>query len=91
MALQYLLVIYLIIIRFFSPILLVVFLALTTVPAVWKVYRAPKPAERPEWFREDTWPLYYVAMGFLHNRQFGIWYLLGMIVDVGLRTFKIIG
>jgi 1,4-dihydroxy-2-naphthoate polyprenyltransferase len=91
MALQYLLVIYLIIIRFFSPILLVVFLALTTVPAVWKVFKDPKPVERPEWFREDTWPLYYVAMGFLHNRQFGIWYLLGMIVDVVLRTFKVFG
>lgn len=91
MAMQYFLVIYLIIIRFFSPIFLVVFLALTTVPVVWKVYKNSKPAERPDWFRADTWPLYYVAMGFLHNRQFGIWYLLGLIVDVGLRAFKIIG
>lgn len=90
MAMQYVLVVYLIVIRFFSLNLLVVFLALTTVPLVWKVYKAPKPAERPDWFREDTWPLYYVALGFLHNRQFGIWYLLGMIVDAALRAFKII-
>ena len=91
MAMQYILVIYLIIIRYFSPILLVVFLAATTIPVVWKVYKSPKPVERPGWFREDTWPLYFVALGFLHNRQFGIWYLVGMIVDVGLRTFHLIG
>jgi 1,4-dihydroxy-2-naphthoate octaprenyltransferase len=91
MALQYLLVVYLIIIRYFSPIMLVVFLATTTVPMVWKVYKDKKPLERPAWFREDTWPLYYVALGFLHNRQFGIWFLVGLIVDVGLRTFHLIG
>ncbi len=91
MALQYLLVVYLIINRYFLPIMLVVFLAATTVPMVWKVYKDKKPSERPAWFREDTWPLYYVALGFLHNRQFGIWFLLGLIVDVGLRTFQLFG
>jgi 1,4-dihydroxy-2-naphthoate polyprenyltransferase len=90
MTLQYLLVVYLVITRFFSPVLLLVFLAITTVPLVWKVYKAPKPKERPDWFPENTWPLYFVAMGFLHNRQFGIWYLLGMIVDVAIRALGFI-
>ena len=87
MALQYLLVVYMVVSRMFSPILILVFMAIDTIPMVWRVYKAPKPAERPEWFREDTWPLYFVALGFLHNRQFGLWYMLALILDVVLRAF----
>lgn len=90
MVTQYLLVGYLILTGFFSPILLIVFLAVTSIPAVWKVYRAPKPAVCPTGYREDVWPLYYVALSFLHNRQFGMWYLLGMVVDTAVRTAGII-
>ncbi len=90
MGLQYLLVVYLIAIGYFSPVLLVVFIALTAVPLVWAVYRAPKPEERPAGFDANTWPLYYVALAFLHNRRFGLWYLLGIIVDAGLRAFHVI-
>jgi 1,4-dihydroxy-2-naphthoate polyprenyltransferase len=90
MAVQYLMVIYLVITRFFSPVLLVVLIALTAVPAVYKMYRQPKPAERPADYREDIWPLWFVAMAFEHNRRFGLWYLAGLVLDVALKLiFKI--
>jgi hypothetical protein len=31
-----------------------------------------------------------VALAFLHNRRFGLWYLLGLILDVVLRAVHII-
>lgn len=86
MVLQYLLVGYLIVSGFFSPVLLVVLLAAFSFPTVWKVYKAPKPAECPPEYSKDVWPLYYVALSFVHNRQFGMWYLLGMIADTVLKV-----
>jgi 1,4-dihydroxy-2-naphthoate octaprenyltransferase len=90
MAAQYVLVIYLIATRFFSPALLLVLLALTVVPQVWAIYRAPKPKDMPVGYSAEIWPLYYVALSFLHNRQFGIYYMLGLIIDVLLRLFKVV-
>jgi 1,4-dihydroxy-2-naphthoate octaprenyltransferase len=90
MGLQYLLVIYLIAVGFFSPVLLVVLIALTAVPAVWAVYKAPKPEQRPAGYDANTWPLYFVALSFLHNRRFGLWYLAGIILDVALRVAHVI-
>ena len=43
MALQYLLTIYLVVTGFFSPVMLVVMLALSLFPLVWEMYRRPKP------------------------------------------------
>ncbi len=90
MALQYVAVIYLVITRFFSPILLVVLIALTAVPQVWAVFRKQKPDDRPADYPADVWPLWFVALAFLHNRRFGLWYLLGLILDVVLRAVHII-
>jgi len=85
---QYLLVLYLVIIGFFTPVLLVVFLAL---PVFFKVflamYRHPKPSERPEEYPADAWPLWFVATAFAHNRRFGLLFLLGLLADALLRIF----
>jgi 1,4-dihydroxy-2-naphthoate octaprenyltransferase len=86
MALQYLLTIYLVAIGYFTPALLLVLLALTSVPLVWGVYRQPKPAERPEQYPADSWPLWFVAFAFLHNRRFGLLFLAGLLVDLLLRS-----
>jgi 1,4-dihydroxy-2-naphthoate octaprenyltransferase len=90
MALQYVAVVYLVLTRFFSPVLLVVLIALTAVPQVWAVYRKQKPDDRPADYPVDVWPLWFVALAFLHNRRFGLWYLLGLILDVVLRAVHII-
>ncbi len=90
MALQYLSVIYLVAIRFFSPVLLVVVIALTLFPTVWRMYRAPKPETRPDEYPAEAWPLWFVAMAFQHNRRFGLWYLFGLILDAVLHVTGLI-
>jgi 1,4-dihydroxy-2-naphthoate octaprenyltransferase len=89
-ALQYISVIYLVIIRFYSPVMLVVLISLTLVPQVWKMYRHPKPKTRPAEYPADAWPLWFVAMAFQHNRRFGLWYLLGLIVETVLLSVGIL-
>lgn len=85
-TMQYVSVIYLILIGFFTPVLLVVLLALNTFFKIFlPMYRRPKPEEKPEDYPADAWPLWFVASSFYHNRQFGLLYLLGLIVDSILR------
>jgi len=86
MALQYVFTIYLVITGYFSPILLVVLLALTAFPQVVPMYLNPKPKEMPKEYMMDIWPLWFVAAAFFHNKRFGLWYLLGMLVDAILRV-----
>jgi 1,4-dihydroxy-2-naphthoate octaprenyltransferase len=78
---QYLLTLYLVISGFFTPAVLVVFLALPVFRQIWPILSSPKPEEKPEGF-PDVWPNYYVAAAFQHNRRFGIWFMLGLIADV---------
>ncbi len=89
-ALQYLSVIYLVAIRFFSPVMLVVLISLTLVPRVWAMYSRPKPETRPESYPADAWPLWFVAMAFEHNRRFGLWFLFGLIVETALHAFGVL-
>jgi len=86
MALQYVLVVYLIVAGFFTPILLLVFLSF---PVFWNyvlpMYRQPRPKERPESYPAEVWPLWYVASAFFFSRRFGMLYLLGLILDTAWR------
>jgi 1,4-dihydroxy-2-naphthoate octaprenyltransferase len=90
MAIQYMLVIYLVAIDYFSPALLVVFLSLTTVPMVWNIFKAPKPAIQPSDYPPSVWPLYYVAAGFYFARRFVLLYLLGVILDIILHLTGVV-
>lgn len=89
MALEYLVVAYLVAIGFFTPVMLVVALALPTLLSVWKVYQTPHPAERPDFFPAEVWPLWFVAFAFRHNRTFGLWFLAGLAVEVALRALGV--
>jgi 1,4-dihydroxy-2-naphthoate octaprenyltransferase len=83
---QYISVIYLILIGFFTPVLLIVLLALKTFFKIFlPMYRLPKPEQKPQDYPADAWPLWFVASAFYHNRQFGLLYLLGLIADSILR------
>ena len=79
-ALQYLSVVYLVLTGFFSPVLLIVFLSLPTLLQILPMYRSPKPEEKPADY-PDVWPNYFVAGAFVHNRRFGLVFLLGLILD----------
>lgn len=87
MLLQYLFVCYLVWIRFFTPIALIILGALPTFRFVWRVYEKPKPAEEPKNYPKDTWPLYFVAFAFAHNGIFGSLFVLGILLDTLLQKF----
>jgi 1,4-dihydroxy-2-naphthoate octaprenyltransferase len=86
-ALQYISVVYLVITGYFHPVMLIVFLGLIdTLPKVLPIYLHPKPAERPEKYPADVWPLWYVAAAFVQNRSFGMLFLLGLIANLIIRS-----
>ena len=92
MVLQYVLVAYLVIISFFlpemffTPVMLVVFLSLPMFfNVVLPMYRHPRPAERPEDYPAEAWPLWFVASAFTFSRRFGILFLGGLILDTVLQ------
>ena len=89
-ALQYLLVLYLVVTGFFTPIMLLVLIGLTALPPVWAAYRQPKPASEPAGYPPETWPLYFVALAFGHNRRYGLWFLIGLLIDSALHAFHIV-
>jgi 1,4-dihydroxy-2-naphthoate octaprenyltransferase len=85
LILQYLLTIYLAITGFFTLVMLIVLLAIPTLRQIWSILRQPKPAEKPADY-PDVWPKYFVAAAFVHNRKFGVWFLLGLIVDTIVKA-----
>src|SRR5712692_9592031 len=85
-VLQYALVLYLVLAGFFTPVLLVVLFALPKLRDALAVYRAPKPETRAAAYPAETWPLYYVAYAFSHNRRYGLLFLVGLVTDVVVRA-----
>jgi 1,4-dihydroxy-2-naphthoate octaprenyltransferase len=89
--LQYVLVLYLVIIGFFTPVLLIVFFSIPILIRIIPMFQNPKPEEKPADY-PDVWPNYFVAGAFVHNRRFGLLYLLGLIFNTIiiflLRTFS---
>jgi 1,4-dihydroxy-2-naphthoate octaprenyltransferase len=86
MALQYLLVVALVITGFFTPAMLIVLLAAKNLPTVWTLYAQPYPKERPANFPPEAWPTYFAALAFGHNRTYGMLFILGLLIDAALRT-----
>ena len=82
---QYILVAYLILSGFFSFIMLIVLLAIPAFARVLPMFRAPKPDEPPDDY-PDVWPNYFVAGAFYHNRQFGLWFMVGLILDTIIKA-----
>jgi len=78
--LQYLFTFYLIITGFLTWVMLAILIAVPSFLKIWPMFKAPKPEEKPADF-PDVWPNYFVAAAFYHNRSFGIWFLLALIVD----------
>jgi 1,4-dihydroxy-2-naphthoate octaprenyltransferase len=83
---QYALVLYLVATGFFSPVMLIVLLALYPFTYMIRTYSKPRPAEMPETYRADIWPLWFVAVAFWHNRNFGLLFLFGLLIELALRS-----
>lgn len=86
LILQYVFTLYLVITGFFTPIMLLVFLSIQVFVQIWPLFQAPKPVEKPIDF-PDVWSNYFVAAAFQHNRRFGTWFLLGLLIDTILKNF----
>jgi 1,4-dihydroxy-2-naphthoate octaprenyltransferase len=87
MVLPYLLVVALVIARYFTPVMLLVFLAVPTLLKIYIQFLKPKPETRPDGFPEGQggWPLYFAPQAFVNNRSFGTWFMFGLILDIVLR------
>jgi 1,4-dihydroxy-2-naphthoate octaprenyltransferase len=87
MVLSYGITGYLIAIKFFTPIMGIVLLAVPTFLQTYPALLEPKPEARPEGFPDGQggWPLYFAPLAFRNNRAFGMWFMLGLILDVTLR------
>jgi 1,4-dihydroxy-2-naphthoate polyprenyltransferase len=84
MALQYLLPVALVISGFFTPAMLIILGALIGSPWVWKLLTQPKPETRPEDDRTG-WPMWFVSAVFVHNRFYGMLFLIGLIADALIK------
>lgn len=87
MIAPYLFTFYLIAVKFFTPVMLIVLLALPSFLKIYPVFLSPKPAARPEGAR--GWPLYFVGYAFYNNRKFGSLFMVGLLIDVALRLLPL--
>jgi 1,4-dihydroxy-2-naphthoate octaprenyltransferase len=87
-VLMYATVAYLVAIGFFTPVVLVVVLALPRARTALAAYAKPRPRERPEHWPQLAWPLYFVRLAFVHNRRFGLLLLIGLVGDLALRAIQ---
>jgi len=85
MIAPYFFTVYLIAIKFFTPVMAIVFLALPTFLNMYPKFLKPKPETRPD--GQVGWPLYFVGYAFVNNRKFGSLFMLGLLIDVALRIF----
>jgi len=86
MVLQYLTVGYLVLIGFFTPIVLIVLLALPMLATAMRGLSKPKPEAPPAEYPSNVWPLWFVGFAFVHSRRFGLLFMLGLIGDVVWRA-----
>jgi 1,4-dihydroxy-2-naphthoate octaprenyltransferase len=86
LILQYVLTLVLMIMGYFTLVMAAVILAFPTMRRIWPMFKAPKPAEKPADY-PDVWPNYFVAAAFIHNRAFGVWFMLALIADSILKVY----
>jgi len=87
MIAPYFLTLYLIAIKFFTPVLLIVFFALPSFLQIYPIFMKPKPTTKPE--NQIGWPLYFVGYAFYNNRKFGSLFMFGLLIDVALRLIPL--
>ena len=89
MILPYLFTGYLIVTKFFTPVMLIILFAIPALLRSLPPLMQPKPETRPEGFPDGQggWPLYFAPIAFRNNRSFGSLFMLGMLLDVALRIF----
>jgi 1,4-dihydroxy-2-naphthoate octaprenyltransferase len=57
--------------------------ALPLLLQVYQFYRTPKPEEPPKGY--PGWPLWFVAIAFIHNRRFGMLFVAGLALQLAIN------
>jgi 1,4-dihydroxy-2-naphthoate octaprenyltransferase len=81
---QYLLTALLVLNGSFGWALLLVFANLPKLLKLLKVFRRPKPGDKPRKYPANIWPLWFSAHAFGHTRVFTSLFLVGVVVDISL-------
>lgn len=84
--LSYAAILYLVFVsHFFTPVVLIVFLAGGRAWGVIKLLSQPRPSEAPPGFA--LWPRWFSTPQLRHIRLFGGLYILGLVADILLRVY----
>ena len=87
LVITYAVIIYLIAVKFYTPVMLIVFFAAKQLMIAIAVLTKPKPEEPPAEYPEDAWPIWFAGFAFMHNRRFIMLFMGGLLVDTLLRVF----
>jgi 1,4-dihydroxy-2-naphthoate octaprenyltransferase len=71
--------------RFLTPVMLIVFFAVKPAWTAIKRLSQPRPTQPPEGY--PIWPRWFSTVSFVHNRNFGNLFVLGVLLDSILRIF----
>lgn len=84
----YAIVIYLVVIGYFSTFMLLVLFGIKRAFFATAVLTKPRPQGPPAGF-ELFWPTWFSGFAFYHNRMFGGMFVLGIVLDVLFRQFSL--
>ncbi|MCZ2126273.1 MAG: prenyltransferase [Anaerolineales bacterium] len=84
-VLIYVVTLYLVLDGFFTPVMLLIFLAYKEALATIRVLNQPKPAQAPAGW--PAWPVWFSGFAFQHNRKFGGLLILALILDALIHHF----
>lgn len=83
-VLVYLIVLYLVFVtRYFTPVMLLIFLAVGEARKALERLSKPRPSEPPAGY--PIWPRWFSTVNFVHNRKLGGLFILGLALDTLLR------
>jgi 1,4-dihydroxy-2-naphthoate octaprenyltransferase len=70
--------------HFFTPILLLILVAIKPAQIAIRRLSAPRPSEPPPGY--PIWPRWFSTVCFVHNRVFSNYFVLALIIDTLIRT-----
>ncbi len=85
LVVQYGVVVWLVATGYFMMPVLMVFGASSAMTRANQALRRPRPERAPPGWPPGAWPLYFVALTFVHTRRFGMYYVAGIVIDVVLH------
>ena len=65
--------------------MLIVVLGIPSILQAIKVFREPRPTEKPADFPAEHWPTYLAGHAFRSNRVMGSLFVLGLIVSIFIK------